>query len=113
MKTGDREIQYSIIPLFHHSIILREAIRPQIHYPNLWGFMNFRRKPLSLSVSCWRSGLPNEGHLAKHGSEGTRVFLPYTIVSSEERPFSEISTLLKNDFILKFRFPIRYSHAQD
>ncbi len=75
--------------------------------------MNFWRKPLSISVSCWRSGIPIEGYLVKHGDEETRVFLPHTIVSSDELLFSEIFTLLKKDFILKVRFPVRYSHAQN
>jgi hypothetical protein len=113
MKTGDRETQYSITSLFHHSIVLREAKRQQIHYPDVWSFMNFWRKPLSLSVRCWRSGVPIEDHLAEHRREGTGVFIPYTIVSCEVRTFLETSPLLKNNFILKVRFPIRYSHAQD
>jgi hypothetical protein len=113
IKIGDRETQYSITSLFQHSIILSEMKCPQIHYPKHWSFMNFWRKPLSMSVSCWRSEVPIEDHLVKHGGEETRVFLPYNIVSSEERPFSEIFTLLKKDFILKVRFPVRYSHAQD
>jgi len=26
-----------------------------------WSFLNFWRKPLPLSVNCWRGGLPIEG----------------------------------------------------
>ncbi len=43
------------------AIILSEVKRPQAQCLSLWGFLNFMRTPLFLSVNCWNGGVPIEG----------------------------------------------------